>query len=1134
MLSKVEKKQLSLNERVEITLNLATLLHQKARHERTWHEKYKEKALARLMQDSKGRLFLTEIADITFRSSCPTRSIDQILFLLSQYPSLNFLSFFERIAFYFLRKFGKLAPQFFFSAIHRKLLQELSSVLLPQDPKKRSYYVKKCRSKGIQLNLNHLGEAILSEEEAKRRLDLYIDDLNNPEVDYISIKISTLYSQITPTNWEGALEILKERLRTLYRANCEKKFINLDMEEYRDLDLTLALFTSVLNEPEFLSLKAGIVLQAYLPDSYQALKKLTHWAKERVNGGGAPIKVRLVKGANLSMEKVEASHRGWKQAPFTQKLESDAQYKKLMDFAFTKEHCTAVHIGIGSHNLFDIAYALVLSHERGVAAYVEFEMLSGIAAPLGRVILELKGKLILYSPDAKAEDFEHALAYLIRRLEENGGEENFLRHSFQIEPQNKAWDLQADSFRKACYLSESINPQPRRPATYPLSLDHFINCPDTDFIHPLNRERLKTLYGSVECKEVPLMIGGRSFHTQEKMEGKDPSKPNSTLYTVSLASLAEVQEAMDYATPLRLSLDERATLLKQVANILHEKRFELLKTLVLDAGKVPQEGDVEISEAIDFCTYYATEGSDLLRVQSLKWKERGPALVAPPWNFPCSIPVGGIAAAIMAGNPVLFKPAPETVLVGYQIAQIFWEAGVPKSALQFLNVDEQKVGTALIKHPKLKTAILTGASETAKLFKKWNPELFVKAETGGKNALILSNLCDRDLAIRDFLASAFGHAGQKCSACSLLILHKELYDNPSFARQIKEATESLVVSSARHPACKIPPMIKPPEGVLLKGLTSLEPGESWLVEPKPQPENPNLWSPGIKWGVKPGSFSHTTEFFGPLVSVLRAESIEEAIEIANATPYGLTSGIHTLDSREKELWETRIVAGNLYINRTITGAIVKRQPFGGYKASSFGGYEKAGGPHYITQFTECEELSLPNEKGKIPLEILPLFNSLDSFELTETEQEVFKKSVESYAFWAKKFKMKKEMASLYGQDNLFYLKPLSHLTIRIEQENHPLDYLRAIAACIVCDTPYSLSSSSLLSLKGVRVQEAREFFKKCEGDVRLFSKPDLTLFMNPEAKISYEPVKAWGQIELKHYLREVSLSNETHRYGVVK
>jgi RHH-type transcriptional regulator, proline utilization regulon repressor / proline dehydrogenase / delta 1-pyrroline-5-carboxylate dehydrogenase len=1138
-LQKVHGKALSIDQRAEISVEIASTLHQLARKKRTWCEARKEKALARLMSDPKGRLFLTDMADITFRSSCPKRCIDQILFLLKQYPSLNFFSFFERLAFLLLRNFGKFAPTFFYTLLRKKLTSELSAVLLPQDRKKREQYIKKCRASGIQLNLNHLGEAILSEAEAKRRLEQYIKDLQDPNVDYISIKISTLYSQITPTNIAGSLNVLKERLRELYLANKEGKFINLDMEEYRDLPLTLQLFKEVLEEPEFFKMKAGIVLQAYLPDSFEALKELTKWALKRVEKGGAPIKIRLVKGANLSMEKIEASHRGWAQAPFSEKIESDAQYKKLMDYAFTKDHCKAVHLGIGSHNLFDIAYALVLSEQRGVASSVEFEMLSGIAAPLGRVIAELKGKLILYSPDAKKEDFEHALAYLIRRLEENSGEENFLRYSFQLEPENNAWNKQVNRFTNACQLSQTLQPKPKRPASYPFPEGKFSNIPDIDFIHPENTKHLKAIFNSLDQypkQKIPLVIGGRVFETNLRKSGIDPSKPTSTLYELSLASIPEVQEALKCAEQdswNQTTLSERSIFLKKAAYILSEKRFEILQALILDAGKVPLEGDIEISEAIDFLNYYATEGADLLLNSKLLWKERGPTLVAPPWNFSCSIPVGGIAAALMAGNSVLFKPAPETVLVGYLIAQVFWEAGIAQTSLQFLNVDEESVGATLIKHPKLKATILTGASSTARLFKKWNPDLFVKAETGGKNALILSNLCDRDLAVRDFLVSAFGHAGQKCSACSLLILHHELYDSPSFMKQIKEAAESLVTSSAHDPKCKIPPMIKPPEGVLLKGLTTLEPGETWLVKPKPDSHNPHLWSPGIKLGVKPGSFSHTTEFFGPLVSVIRAESIEQAIEIANATPYGLTSGIHTLDPREKILWEKKIIAGNLYVNRTITGAIIKRQPFGGCKDSSFGGYAKAGGPHYIEQFAQCEELSLPNENAPLPPQIMSLFQVLHRFDLKESQQDVFKKSVESYAFWAKKFKEKKEMAHLLGQENLFYLKPLNHLTIRIDEKDHPLDFLRAIAACIICKTPFSISAHTPLPLEKIQVEEKRSFFENKEGDVRLFLKPENNFNIHPNMKLFFTPVKAWGRLELQHYLREVSVSNETHRYGVL-
>ena len=338
-------------------------------------------------------------------------------------------------------------------------------------------------------------------------------------------------------------------------------------------------------------------------------------------------------------------------------------------------------------------------------------------------------------------------------------------------------------------------------------------------------------------------------------------------------------------------------------------------------------------------------------------------VVAPPWNFPLSIPAGGVLAALAAGNAVVLKPAPEAVLVGWELATCLWNAGVPSRILQFLPCPDDEVGRALVTDSRVDGVILTGSVETARLFLGWRPDLPLFAETSGKNAIIVTALADRDQAIRDLVRSAFGHNGQKCSAASLAICEAEVYDDADFRRQLRDATASLAVGSAWELTSRVTPLTQPPGAALHRALTVLDPGEEWLLEPRAAADNPRLWSPGIKLGVQPGSFFHRTECFGPVLGLMRADTLDQAIDLANAQPFGLTSGIQTLDDREIARWEGRIEAGNLYVNRPITGAIVGRQPFGGWKASSVGPGAKAGGPNYVLQLARWHQVRLPSLPG---------------------------------------------------------------------------------------------------------------------------------------------------------------------------
>ncbi|MFN0065145.1 MAG: bifunctional proline dehydrogenase/L-glutamate gamma-semialdehyde dehydrogenase, partial [Chlamydiales bacterium] len=975
--------------------------------------------------------------------------------------------------------------------------------------------------------LNHLGEAILSEEEARSRLQLYLKDLENPHVDYVSIKISTLYSQISMVGWDQSLRILDERLSELYRASGNTKFINLDMEEYRDLDLTIALFKQVLSKPEFKQTHAGIVLQSYLPDAYEKLKELIEWAKNR---RGAPIKIRIVKGANLALEKFESAQRGWPLATFGAKCESDAQLKKMLEYAV--QYGDVCHIGLGSHNLFDIAYALILRAQENAEATLHFEMLSGMAEPIRRVIHRVAGKLVLYSPEAKAENFDYAISYLMRRLDENGGPENFLRSFFHLGSNTEEWRRQVSFFKEACLRIDSLSTKPNRlEKRTPKAL--FTNEPDIDFSLQHNRDFANDIYARWQNREppkIPCVISGKEMLGKWEV-GIDPSSPHQPLYEYSLANIEQIREALVTAKkqPL-IPFRERAKLLAKTAQLFREKKGDLLGALLADAGKTLNEGNGEVSEAIDFLEYYHKEGAVLFQDPHYKWEPKGTVLVAPPWNFSLSIPVGGIAAALSAGNSVIFKPPPETVLVGWELVKLFWEAGISKERLQFLCCNDDPEGSHLIQHPDLNLVILTGATSTAKAFLKMRPGLDLMAETGGKNAIIVTAMADRDLAIKDTIHSAFGHAGQKCSACSLLILEKELYHDDHFLKQLKEATSSLIVDSVWNKACSIPPLIRPPGEDLKRALTTLEEGEEWLLKPRPHPENPHLWSPGIKYHVKPGGYTHQTEFFGPLLGVLCAENLEEAIQIANGTPYGLTSGIHTLDDREKEVWLSKIEAGNLYINRTITGAIVRRQPFGGVKASSFGPHIKAGGPNYLIHLARVKEVSPPERRASLPKRIAPLISQMHLF-VKEKERPLFLLSLESYSYLAKKFTFPEDPEQIPGEENLFYHVPRKKMTLRIEEAN-PVDVLRVVAACQICKTPLEISASKKWELPHVIVEEESTFLKRVKGRVRFLQPPSQAAL---KALLDYDasPVYAHGRFEMLKYMNEVSLSHQTHRYGYI-
>lgn len=1177
LIDSVKNHPLSVEERGDKAVELTATLLEEAHRVQTSKEKNVQNELARMMEDPIGKVFTTAMTDQCFRTSRNSRTADQLVYLLKKHGIPKYLSPVKKIQLAFFKLLGRQFSFLFVPIAILALRKQTSEVILPGEEGPLARHMKMRRDQGVRLNINHLGEAILGEDEALRRLQIYLDDLAKPDFEYMSIKLSSIYSQVNLLAWDKTLDVAAERLRKLYRAANQysytqpdgtktPKFINLDMEEYRDLELTKELFKKVLSEPEFEKTHAGIVLQAYLPDSFLIQKELTEWAKERVKKGGAPIKIRLVKGANLAMEQFEASLRGWAQTPYTEKIQSDANFKRMLAYACEKENAEAAHIGVGSHNLFDISYALLLRSENGVEKEVTFEMLEGMAEHIRRVVQQLAGTILLYCPVAKKEDFQNAIAYLIRRLDENTGAENFLRHVFGLKPGSNVWKEQRDFFLKSCAIIDQTPVGPRRkqnrqekPEKIPLD-EPFRNEPDTDFALHANREWGHKIISEWEGKtfeDIPFVIDGKEMHEESPSgTGIDPSRPEKTLYSYSKASWEQVDRALDVATNAvdnwkRTPPRRRAEIIANVAQELRENLGDLYSVQLADGGKTMFESDPELSETIDFADYYARSLLQIHEHKDLAWEPKGVVLVAPPWNFPISIPCGGILSAIAAGNTVLFKPAPESVLSGWTLVQLLWKAGVPKDVVQFINCDDETVGSELIKDPRVNVVILTGATSTAQKFLSMRPDLDLSAETGGKNALIITSLADRDLAIRDLVQSAFGHSGQKCSAASLAIVEEEVYNDPHFMRTLKNAAESLHVGSAWDLSSKVVPMIRPPEGALRKAMTTLEPGESWLVEPKPDPNNPHLWSPGIKIGVKPGSFMHKTELFGPMLAVIKAKDLDHALAIANATPYGLTSGIHTLDDREKQKWLENIEAGNLYINRTITGAIVRRQPFGGCKGSSFGRGAKAGGPNYLSQFALPSQVDLPTESAVPNLEVQNIDRYVVSSAIPEPEKKKWKASISNYAFWAERFLQDSDPSLVVGQDNIFHYTPRKKMCLRLQSHDSLVDALRVIAAALSVNTHIEVSAP-----RGSGPFLEDETCKKVLGTIPLFEESEegflhrlrmgtfrrLRLLSAPSKElmqIAHEAgchlhigaVLANGRFELPHYLREVAISIDYHRYG---
>lgn len=1057
------------------------------------------KRFAQLFRDPKAIEITITFTDEVMRIHT-TKQAALIFARAAKKASIKGFGIINAFGLHLLRWISKIVPGIVIKIVHQRVRTFSKGMILPFEVEGLTKILRRRTKDGIRLNINVLGEAVLGQHEADTRFKQILEMIARPDVDYISVKLSAVVAQMVTIDQAGSLAKVSERLRLLYRAAHEEKaFINLDMEEYRDLALTVSAFKAVLSEAEFSKMTAGIVLQAYLPESHQAFYDLVTWAQARHAKTGGTIKIRLVKGANLAMERAEAELNGWTAAPYPTKSDVDASYARLIDAALRPENAAAVRIGIASHNLFHLTWAIEVARKRHVLHQLDIEMLEGMANAEALAVTASGHQVLLYAPVARTNDFASAVAYLVRRLDENTSDENYLKAAFEIGKSKTKFEEQKERFERSVQERHTISTSSRRHLLQPEVNFGFFNEPSGDptephFIADVTREIAKIKLE--QTLNIPLVINGKKIDTKVQVAGTDPSDDGQPWYSYSVIDQKHIDQAIAIAEKSswrEKSAAERRAILESVANHMSTQRSRSIAVMTRDAGKTVAEADPEVSEAIDFARFYVST------IDDEKSTSVGTVLVVPPWNFPFAIPAGGLFAALAAGNPVLFKPAPETVATAWELAQQLWTAGIPSDALQFLPSLDDDNGKYLVAHPSIKALILTGAIDTARMFIEWQEELNLLAETSGKNALLITACADIDAAVKDLVQSAFGHAGQKCSAASLGIILESIYKDPAFIRQLIDDVSSLKVGAGYQYGTAVGPVIRAPEGNLSHALHHLDDGESWLIEPEQLDHSGHLWRPGIKIGVKPGSWSHRNEWFGPVLALMVAPNLKTAVQWQNATDFGLTAGIHSLDPVELDYWMEHVEAGNLYINRGITGAIVNRQPFGGWKQSSVGATAKAGGDHYVNSLRNwqpIQHLDLAKRSA------LKWWNEVGSQAIDHTGLSVERN---------------------YHR----YRRPLTPIIVRFDNETTRDETAFAKYIADITGAAVEFSSS--------KDETIEQLVARATGKIRWLSheSPPRAALLAKGLSLDARPIAQRGDIETPRWLLEQSVCITYHRYGNV-
>ncbi|WMY78430.1 proline dehydrogenase family protein [Citricoccus sp. I39-566] len=1200
----------TLNPAIPDPDELRTLAPAAVEQVRTWLKEarrhpsnFSARQLAGVLKDPAGLDFTVGFVDRVIRPEDQRIAAEALADLAPQTP--GFLPWYMKSA---LGAGGRLAPAVAPIAVPvaRKVLRELvSHLIVDATDAKLGPAIARLKTEGIRLNINLLGEAILGRQEADRRMDGIRTLIEREDVDYVSVKVSAATAPHSAWAFNEAVEEVTASLLPLYELAASQAgpggtgatFINLDMEEYHDLDMTLAVFMRLMDQPQLQGLEAGIVLQAYLPDALDAMIRLQEFAARRVAAGGAPVKVRVVKGANLPMEHVQASVTGWPAATVESKQAADTNYKRVLNYSLTPEHTRNVRIGVAGHNLFDVALAWLLVQERGLTTQweqggtspdVEFEMLLGMATGQAEAVRQDVGSLLLYTPVVHPHEFDVAISYLVRRLEEGASQENFMSAVFELDTDAELFAREEQRFLDSLEDLDTGIPTPARtqnrqlasspgdlPAArgpVPEPVDGFANTPDTDPSLAANRD-----WGRAITAAIPTSTLG-----------------TETVLTATATSPEQVRAAVGQAVDAgedwrTLTGAERERVLNAVADSLEVHRGALLEVAAAETGKTLDQGDPEVSEAIDFARYYGRLARGLEEVPGAEFHPARLVLVIPPWNFPIAIPTGGVLAGLASGAPVVFKPAPQSVRTGavaYEaireglragLGQLGWAeeraAATADGVVSFLSIDpdrEAELGEGLITHPAVERVILTGGYETAQLFRSFRKDLPLLAETSGKNAIIVTPSADLDLAAKDVVYSAFGHAGQKCSASSLVILVGSVATSKRFHRQLLDAAASLTVGYPEDPRSQMGPVIEEPGEKLRRGLTELGPGERWALQPQPLDDSGRLWSPGIRSGVRPGSDAHLTEYFGPVLGVMTAETLEDAVRLVNAVDYGLTSGLHSLDPDEIEAWLETVQAGNLYVNRGITGAIVRRQPFGGWKRSTVGAGTKAGGPHYLHGLGTWTDAPVAHDGGRAPEPSGSGLRLAAAAGLDAADRDWLAGAAAlDEAAWHAGFGVAEDVSGLMAERNVLRHLPVP---VTVRWESGPLVHLlrvlmagRRAGAALTVSVPERLPAGVEQMLAGdpdvvVHVEDTAAFHARAAqltglppsapgaGDPRIRLVLDWSeagaqasrdgllalheaLEGSPDVAVSAGPVVSAGDVELLPFVHEQAISITAHRFG---
>lgn len=862
--------------------------------------------------------------------------------------------------------------------------------------------VRQLRRNGQAFSLDLLCPTVISEEEADQYQQAYLDQMEqlaepidnwsgNRILDHdntgpiprlnITLNLACLDCRFDPIDPQGTKDRVLARLRPILRAAQNGHgFVHIDVGRHEHKDLVCSIFRDVMMEKEFRDFSdVGITVQAYLKESEADLKQLLTWVKKR----GTPVTVRLTKGDHWDSETAVAEYRNWPTPVLGRKWQSDESFEDHCRFLM--KNFEWLRPALASQNLRSLAHGFAWADEYKVPCEAfEIQTQFGIGEEQAQLISERGYRVRIYTPFG---NYKTGLSRMARQFLENTSNDSFLRQSF------------TEHVAAETLLMKPSDNATAEPPIEETAGDGFSIEPRTDFGLEENIAAMKQAIADARDEfgqTYPLVIDGKSSESRTTLNSRNPSNTKEIVGQVAAASADQAADAVDAAHRTfpqwaAMETSNRCEYLELIAAEMRERRFELAAWVCLEVGKPWLEADADVAEAIDYCMYYASEMRrlDVPQESSFKGEEnsyayrpRGVAVVISPWSYPLSILTGMTAAAIVAGNTVVMKPAEQASVVAAKLMDVIRNAGVPDGVVNFVPGVGEDIGPELVRSPIVDLVCFTGSQEVGMEINRTaadtdHRQLSVRrviAEMGGKNAILVDDDADLDDAVVGVMESAFQYAGQKCSACSRVIVLEGIHDE--FVERLVEATKSMKVGAADDPASQIGPVIDEESRKRIdKAVQTVDPevGEDVVLQGDVTglAKQGTFVGPVIVTGVDAESNLAQEEIFGPVLIVIKVRNLDDAFTAANTTPFALTGGVFSRSPVTLKRARNEFQVGNLYLNRKITGAIVQRQPFGGFRLSGVG--SKAGGPDYLQQFmipvtvtenTSRRGISTPAPKAK--------------------------------------------------------------------------------------------------------------------------------------------------------------------------